>query len=140
MRIDSIKALEQWRQECRKTFETPKRKVLVCLGEGCLANGSEAVFDEFKTQVADKKIKNLSVEAVSKTGCHGFCSLGPLVIIEPEGTFYTKVNKNSVAKIVDETLAKQEVIERLLYKDAKSGKRVADYHEIPFYARQQRSS
>jgi NADH:ubiquinone oxidoreductase subunit F (NADH-binding)/(2Fe-2S) ferredoxin/NAD-dependent dihydropyrimidine dehydrogenase PreA subunit len=140
MRIDSIKALEQWRQECRKTFETPKRKVLVCLGEGCLANGSEAVFDEFKAQVAEKKIKNLSVEAVSKTGCHGFCSLGPLVIIEPEGTFYTKVNKNSVAKIVDETLARQEVIERLLYKDAQTGERVADYHKIPFYARQQRIS
>ncbi len=140
MRIDSIKALEQWRQECRKTFETPKRKVLVCLGEGCLANGSEAVFDEFKAQVAEKKIKNLSVEAVSKTGCHGFCSLGPLVIIEPEGTFYTKVNENSVAKIVDETLARQEVIERLLYKDAQTGERVADYHKIPFYARQQRIS
>jgi NADH-quinone oxidoreductase subunit F len=140
MRIDSIKALDQWRKECRRTFEAPQRKVLVCLGEGCLANGSEEVYDEFKKQVAERKLSDISVEAVSKTGCHGFCSLGPLVIIEPEGTFYTKVRKNTVTQIVEDTLAAKEVIERLLYKDAKTGKRIGDYNQIPFYARQHRIS
>lgn len=140
MRIDSIKALDKWRKECRRKFEAPKRKVLVCLGEGCLANGSEEVYEEFKRQVAEKNITDISVEAVSKTGCHGFCSLGPLVIIEPEGTFYTKVRKNTVTQIVEETLAAKEVIERLLYKDTESGDRIVDYNKIPFYARQQRIS
>jgi NADH-quinone oxidoreductase subunit F len=140
MQIDSIKALDKWRDKCRKTFEKPKRKVLVCLGEGCLANGSEEVYNEFKKQVSEKGLNDVTVEAVTKTGCHGFCSLGPLVIIEPEGTFYTKVRKNTVTQIVDDTLAANKVIERLLYKDAKTGDRLVDYHKIPFYARQQRIS
>ncbi|NMC43596.1 MAG: NADH-quinone oxidoreductase subunit NuoF [candidate division Zixibacteria bacterium] len=140
MRIDSIEKLEKWRKECRRTFEARKRKVIVCLGEGCLANGSEEVFNEFKKQVAEKKIADVTVESVAKTGCHGFCALGPLVIIEPDGTFYTKVGKSDVAKIVDKTLVGHELIDKLLYTDAKTGEKVADYAKIPFYARQQRIS
>jgi len=140
MRIDSIDKLSRWREECRRTFTAPQRKVFVCLGEACLANGAEEVFHEFQKLVAERKLSDVTVESVTKTGCHGFCSLGPLVIIEPDGTFYTKVGKADVAKIVDKTLAAREVIDRLVYVDAGTKEKKVDYHTIPFYARQQRIS
>lgn len=140
MRIDSIEALEKWRKECRRTFEKPKRKVVVCLGEGCLANGSADVFNEFKSQVADKKLPGITVESIAKTGCHGFCSLGPLVMIEPDGLFYTKVKKSHVPQIIEKTLTENETIDKFLYSDPKTGGKIADYHDIAFYSRQQRIS
>jgi len=140
MRIDSIEKLNRWRAECRRAFEAPKRKVTICRGESCLANGSEEVFDEFKRLVAEKSPSGLAVESVCKTGCHGFCSQGPLVIIEPDGTLYTKVKKSHVAQIIDDTLIGGKVLDRLLYVNPQPEEKIADYHKIPFLARQQRIS
>ncbi len=138
MRIDSIPKLEKWRKTCQKDFSGQKQKIFVCLGEGCLANGSADVFDEFKKVLKKKKLTNIPVEAAIKTGCHGFCALGPLVIIEPSDTFYTKVKVRDVAEIIEKTIQSDEVIERLLYKDKESKERIQAYKKIPFYARQER--
>ena len=138
MIIGSIDQLDQWRTECRVKFEAQKRRVLICLGTACRANGAVEVYEEFKKVLAEKNIKDVQVEAVTKTGCHGYCALGPLVILDPEGTFYTKVRTSHVTEIVEKTIEKNEVIERLLYKDANTNKRIANYKQIPFYARQQR--
>ncbi len=138
MRIESIDQLNQWREKCRTEFEAQKRRILICLGTACRANGAIEVYEEFKKVLAEKNINDVSVEAVTKTGCHGYCALGPLVILEPEGTFYTKVKKINIPEIVEKTIENGEIIQRLLYKDANTKKRVADYNEIPFYARQQR--
>ncbi|MEZ5358813.1 MAG: NADH-ubiquinone oxidoreductase-F iron-sulfur binding region domain-containing protein [Candidatus Zixiibacteriota bacterium] len=138
MRIDSFPKLVKWRKECGKEYTGRKRKVFVCLGEACLANGSQAVFDEFKKVLKKKKLADVPVEAAYKTGCHGFCSLGPLVILEPEGTFYTKVKPRDVEEIVEKTIVNGEHIDRLLYKDKETKERVPDHNHIPFYARQHR--
>ena len=140
MRIDSIEKLKRWRAECRRAFEAPKRKVIICQGESCLANGSEEIFDEFKRLVAEKSPGGLTVESVCKTGCHGFCSQGPLVVIEPDGTLYTKVKKNHVAQIIDDTLIAGKLFDKLLYVNPQTEGKIADYNKIPFLAGQQRIS
>ena len=85
MRIDSIDKLARWQKECKKNLDALKKKVFVCLGPGCLASGSDRILDEFKKVLTDKKIADVTVESVKKTGCHGYCARGPLVIIEPGG-------------------------------------------------------
>jgi len=140
MRIDSIDKLSQWQKECQKKLEAQKKRVLVCLGPGCLANGSDQILDEFRKILSKKKIKGIKLEAVKKTGCHGFCARGPLVIIEPEGIFYSKVKKANVAEIVEKTLQKGELVERLLYTDPESKEKIAEYKKIPFYAKQMKIS
>lgn len=140
MYINSIKKLNQWQKECRAAAEEHKKKVLVCLGPGCLASGSDQILAEFNKVLKDKKLKGITLESVKKTGCHGFCARGPLVVIEPEGIFYSKVKKSDVAKIVEQTLQKGELINRLLYTDDKHKEPIVEYKEIPFYKRQQKIS
>ncbi|MCX6827198.1 MAG: 4Fe-4S binding protein [candidate division Zixibacteria bacterium] len=140
MLIDDIKKLGKWRTECREALDAHKRKILVCLGEACRANGSIEILGEFKRILSENEIKNISVEAVIETGCHGYCALGALVIIEPEGTFYTKVKKSDVSRIVEETLKKNKIIDRLIYTDPNTGEKIPEFKKIPFYARQRRIS
>ncbi|SYZ73937.1 putative (Fe) hydrogenase, HymB subunit [Candidatus Zixiibacteriota bacterium] len=138
MRVENIDKLSQWREECRRDFVAQERKVLICFGTACEANGAPEVYDEFKKIVAQKKIPQVSIETFRQTGCHGYCAIGPLVIIEPQDIFYTKVKVKDVAEIVEKTLEKNEVIDRLLYSDIKTHEHIARYREIPFYAHQQR--
>ncbi|UCD18579.1 MAG: 4Fe-4S binding protein [Candidatus Zixiibacteriota bacterium] len=140
MRIDSVDKLNHWREKCLKKRAAQKRKVLVCLGPGCLASGSDEILGELKKILSEKKIKGVSVESIKKTGCHGLCARGPLVVIEPEGIFYSRVKKSNVAEIVETTLEKGELVEKLLYKDPSDEQTIVDYKKIPFYARQQRIS
>ncbi|HOP08113.1 MAG TPA: NADH-ubiquinone oxidoreductase-F iron-sulfur binding region domain-containing protein [candidate division Zixibacteria bacterium] len=114
------------------------RTVLICCGPGCLANGAKKISDEFHKVIKDKKIKGFSVEALKETGCHGFCEQGPLVIIEPDGVFYTKVKVRDVEEIIETSIKKKEIVERLLYTNAADGKTYTDYKEIPFYKLQNR--
>jgi NADH-quinone oxidoreductase subunit F len=138
MKIDSPENLNKIRKEFIEESKKVSRRILVCLGPGCLANGAEKIFDEFKKAVAAKNVAGVTVEAVKKTGCHGFCAQGPLVVIEPEGLFYVKVQKKAVAEIVEKTIANNETIPRLLYVDPNNGRKIENYREIPFYARQLR--
>lgn len=140
MIIDSIEKLNQWQNDCRKALEAHKKKILVCLGPGCLASGSDQILDEFKKVLKGKKIKGITLESIRKTGCHGFCARGPLVVIEPEGIFYSKVKKKDVAEIVEKTIKNGELVERLLYTDDKHKEPIAYYKEIPFYKNQKKIS
>jgi len=108
------------------------QRVSVCCGTGCLASGSREVFDEFKKH-------NVAAEmGLCATGCHGFCQRGPLVILKPSGVFYTGVKPADVAEITDKTLKNGETIERLLYTDPTTKKRVVKYNDVKFYAGQNR--
>jgi NADH-quinone oxidoreductase subunit F len=138
MHIESPKQLAEYRKKCVAEESKYTRKVLVCCGPGCLANGSQKISDEFKRILSSKKIKGFSIEALRDTGCHGYCEQGPLVIIEPDGTFYTHVKVKDVAEIIDETIAGKKVIERLLYCDPDTAKKIEKYSDIPFYSHQTR--
>ncbi len=90
--------------------------VLICGGTGCTSSGSKVLISTFEKEIE----KNGLAEEVKvvQTGCFGLCALGPVVIIYPEGTFYSRVEEKDVAEIVSEHLLKGRLVDRLVYKDA----------------------
>ncbi len=93
--------------------------VLICGGTGCTSSGSAKIQDEFAAQLEAKGIAE-EVKIV-QTGCFGLCALGPVVIIYPEGTFYSRVEVADVAEIVEEHLLKGRLVDRLVYNDTGDG-------------------
>jgi NADH-quinone oxidoreductase subunit F len=138
MRIDSRAAFESFRAEAERKQSRHRREVLVCCGTGCLANGSAAVAEAFAAELAGRRLDAKVGTFTKRTGCHGFCERGPLVVVNPEGVLYTQVKPKDVAEICDKTLAGGEVVTRLLYKDPAAKKRVERYADVPFYANQTR--
>lgn len=140
VRLKTANDLVKLRKKLLGDQEKQSKQAMVCCGPGCLANGSQKIIDKFKSELRGRKIKNFSVDALKETGCHGFCDQGPLVVIEPEGIFYTKVKPKDVGRILDETIAKNIVVEELLYTDPNSGSKIERYHDIDFYKHQKRIS
>lgn len=115
---------------------TFRSHVLVCGGTGCTSGGSDKVLETLREGI---KANGLDKEiTVVQTGCHGMCEAGPIVIVYPEGTFYTHVNPQDAKEIVAEHLLKGRVVERLLYKEAMHSEAVPHYNELPFYSKQVR--
>jgi NADH-quinone oxidoreductase subunit F len=117
-----------------------QRRVIVCAGTGCAAGGALKVLEAFRALDADASLSHDACphRDVTKSGCQGFCQMGPLVTILPEGIFYTKVTTADVAEIARRTLAKGETVDRLLYRDPTTRKTCRGTAEIPFYKRQSR--
>ena len=89
--------------------------VLICGGTGCTSSGSNKIIDAFNANI---KANGLEEEIkVVQTGCFGLCALGPVVIVHPDGTFYSRVEESDVAEIVSEHLLKGRIVDRLVYKD-----------------------
>ena len=89
--------------------------VLVCGGTGCTSSNSQQIIDALETEIA---AAGLSEEVkVVKTGCFGLCALGPIMIVYPEGSFYSEVKPSDVPEIVQEHLLKGRIVKRLLYKE-----------------------
>ena len=110
--------------------------ILICTGTGCTASGAKDVLAKFEVELKAKKLRD-EVSLV-ETGCHGFCEGGPLVIIYPEGTFYTRVKPEDVAEIVEEHILKGRIVSRLLFKEPLTAEKVPSYDEIAFYKKQHR--
>jgi len=112
--------------------------VLVCGGTGCTSSGSPAIREhlekELQKQGLDEEIK------VVQTGCFGLCALGPIMIVYPEGTFYSRVTEDDVTEIVSEHLLKGRPVERLVYnpKTEEMPHGVTSLNETPFYKSQER--
>ncbi|HBR01064.1 MAG TPA: NADH-quinone oxidoreductase subunit F, partial [Ruminiclostridium sp.] len=95
MRADSPKTLEQLRESYKNALSLQKKKILICAGTGCVAGGSLKIYEQFK-KLAEKHshLVEVNLEAekegigVKKSGCHGYCEMGPLVRIEPSGYLY----------------------------------------------------
>lgn len=115
---------------------TFRSHVLVCGGTGCASGGSDKVLETLREGI---KANGLDKEiTVVQTGCHGMCEAGPIVIVYPEGTFYTHVKPQDAKEIVAEHLLKGRVVERLLYKEAMHSEAVPHYNDLPFYSKQVR--
>ena len=110
--------------------------VLVCGGTGCTSSGSQAIIDKFEAEIEKNGLKD--EVAVVRTGCHGLCALGPIVLIYPEGTFYSMVKKEDVPEIVAEHLLKGRVVTRLLYEETVKEEEVIPLVETGFYKKQKR--
>ena len=89
--------------------------VLICGGTGCTSSGSKSIQEAFEKNIADAGL-NEEVKLV-QTGCFGLCALGPVVIVYPDGTFYSRVTTDDVKEIVEEHLLKGRPVERLIYSD-----------------------
>ena len=124
---------------------TDSVNVMVCAGTGCIAGGAMKVYEYLKSACERRGIPvavSLRQEAgakgihLKKSGCHGFCEIGPLVNIEPLGVLYAHVHTEDCDEIIDKTILGGEVIERLLYEQ--NGVRYQHRDDIPFYKNQQR--
>ena len=109
-----------------------QRTVLICRGTGCESSKSPAIQAALDAELGDSDVD------VKFTGCHGMCQQGPIVIVEPEGTFYANVKTKDAPKIVDSLVNTGEPVERLYYKDPATKEQLPTYHDIPFYAKQKR--
>ncbi|MDP4153938.1 MAG: NAD(P)H-dependent oxidoreductase subunit E, partial [Bacillota bacterium] len=108
--------------------------VLVCGGTGCTSSGSRDIIAAF-----EKEIKAVGLDQEVKvvmTGCFGLCSLGPVVIVYPEGSFYSRVKADDVKEIVDEHLLKGRIVSRLLYKETVKEDSILSLEKTNFYAKQ----
>lgn len=124
---------------------TEKQRIIICAGTGCVSNGALKVHAAFLEKLATEEIEVdviLKPESenlhLSKSGCQGFCQMGPLVTILPDNILYTKVTVDDVPEIVDLTINSNVVIDRLIYHDPVSKEHCKGYAEIPFYKRQMR--
>ena len=110
--------------------------VLVCGGTGCTSSGSKAIIEKLEQEL---KVQGLEKEVqVVRTGCFGLCALGPVMIIYPEGTFYSMVKEEDVAEIVSEHLLKGRIVTRLVYDKTVSDAGIKSLNETDFYKKQHR--
>ena len=137
------KEIEQIAKEYNDAYKNITKRVVICGGTGCIAGGSLKVYDAFQAEMKKHNIefcveitKGCRENYLSLSGCRGFCAQGPLVSVGD--VFYTKVKPEDVAEIVEKTMLKGEVIDRLLYHNPATGKKAKTVNEIPFYAKQER--
>ena len=141
MKIENRTELKEYRIECQKK-QSADCRVLVCGGTGCLASGSGKIYEKLKeltkdhTGVEVKIGEEIAHTKVMKSGCHGFCEMGPLVRIEPYNYLYIKVKLEDCEEIYNETILGGRPVERLLYK--MDGVTYPSQEEIPLYAKQTR--
>lgn len=137
--------LQNTRAIYEKSLQAQKKKILVCAGTGCVAGGALKIYANLINFIEEKGIRcevKLEKEphddsvGVKKSGCHGFCEMGPLVRIEPQGWLYIKVKPEDCQQIVEESILNEQFIDRLAYQ--KDGKTYPMQEEIPFYKKQTR--
>lgn len=119
-------------------MDIARAHVLICAGTGCTSSKSEQIAEEMENQLKAKGLEN-EVKIV-RTGCFGLCALGPIMIVYPEGAFYSKVKVEDVAEIVDEHLLKGRIVKRLLYDETvqEGSDEIKSLNEVEFYKKQQR--
>jgi NADH:ubiquinone oxidoreductase subunit F (NADH-binding)/(2Fe-2S) ferredoxin/NAD-dependent dihydropyrimidine dehydrogenase PreA subunit len=115
----------------------PDRKwIAVCMGTGCMSSAS-AELREALSKELDSHDLNGRVE-VRRTGCFGFCEQGPIVVVHPGETFYTRVKLQDIKAIVEEQILGGRPVERLLYREPSTNAIAESWHKISFYGKQQR--
>jgi len=135
-RLDSVEAFRRKQHDLASALDPDNRMVTICGGTGCTAFGSPLVRDAFEAEL--RKRGEAGRIPVKVTGCHGFCDKGPVVVILPSRVFYPSVQADDVPEIVEKTVLGDEVIDRLLYVDPATQKKIVHDHKVPFYAKQQR--
>ncbi len=137
--------LEMRKEEYQKYASDHKNRITICAGTGCMANGSMKIYERFREIIEERGLsvtvaleKERADYSLVKSGCQGFCQMGPLITLHTQGMMYTKVQLTDVEEIVDKTLINGECIERLLYRSPSDGVHIKDKNRIPFYSKQKR--
>ncbi|MPW24404.1 NADH-quinone oxidoreductase subunit F [Alkalibaculum sp. M08DMB] len=138
MKVDSLQKLNQIREEQRQENANNSivKKILICAGTGCLASESEKLLEILNHVIKARKCGD-KVKVV-KTGCFGFCEQGPILKIEPDDVFYVRVVPKDARTIIDDHIIQGKIVERLLYEEPTSNKRIEKQEDMPFYKKQMR--
>ena len=144
--------LEQCKERFIQSAANKSPRIIICAGTGCMAGGSMKIYARFREVLAARGLNvDVALEteengcscdsadyALVESGCQGFCQMGPLVTLQPQGVLYVKVAVDDVEEIIEKTLIGGEHVDRLLYTMPDDGTAVHEMKKIPFYARQQR--
>ena len=142
MFLHNREELQALRKETAEKLHAQKLRILICAGTGCIAGGSKKIYDRMKELAATNDKVSVVFDGevphpeIKKSGCHGFCEMGPLMRIEPLGILYIKVKPEDCEEIYEKTVCQGEAIERLLYH--RDGQVYQSQESIPFYAGQTR--
>ncbi len=143
--LKSRKELKALREKCVKRMTAEQKRVIVCAGAGCVSKGALKIYEKFSEIMKEKGVKfslelqkepHSDVVRLKQSGCHGFCEIGPLVRIEPQGWLYVKVKVEDCLDIVEKTIMNGECVDRLAY--TQDGVVYKEQKEIPFYKKQTR--
>jgi NADH:ubiquinone oxidoreductase subunit F (NADH-binding)/(2Fe-2S) ferredoxin/ferredoxin len=135
-RINSPAELEELRQDVLSKRDPNKPCITVCSGTACHASGSEKVATAIVQELEKQGLKD-EVD-FRRTGCHGFCEKGPIVVIYPDEICYLQVTPEDIPEIASQTLKEKKLVDRLLYVDPNTGEKVIHESDIPFYKNQER--
>ncbi len=127
--LDSINA------QTSEQFKKYKNMLMVCTGTGCVSANGFDIKNKFDSEIKARGLENDFL--VVPTGCNGFCAVGPIVVVQPEGIFYQKLTEIDVAEIIDTHLLGGKIVERLLHKDPVSGAVNEKMEDIKFFNKQQ---
>jgi len=136
-RISTIAELENLRDSIIQSRDPAKTIIRSCLSTGCRAQKSMKVLEALRTEIEKQQLQDKV--AIRKTGCHGFCEMGPIIVIEPANIFYCRVKPKDITEIVSETIVSGNIVERLLWKDPETKKRTETERELPIYKKQQKT-
>ncbi|HNU54163.1 MAG TPA: NADH-ubiquinone oxidoreductase-F iron-sulfur binding region domain-containing protein [Candidatus Syntrophosphaera sp.] len=142
--------LDQIKKDYQEALAHYKKRIVVCAGTGCIANGSLQIYSALKDSLAMQSL-DVSIELkahddhdhdvlISGSGCQGFCQVGPLVTVEPDGILYAHVKPEDADEIVGQTIVQGKLIDRLLYVNPADGRHCKGAGDIPFYTRQKRTA
>lgn len=132
--INKVTNVKELRDEILSKHSPNQKEIVVAGGTCGFVSGAEDVIDalnsELKSRGLDKEVK------VKVTGCHGFCAIEPVIIINPEDVLYKEVSEKDIPEIISETILNGKIIDRLLYIDESTGEKILHEEDIPFYKRQ----
>lgn len=118
------------------TGDGAEKHVLICAGTGCTSSKAPQIQKKFEEEIEKHNLMN-RVKIV-KTGCFGFCEAGPIVVVYPEGTFYSHIKVEDVETITQEHLLNGNIVRDLLFKDSIKGEEILAINEVEFYKKQKR--
>ncbi|WP_334303775.1 NADH-quinone oxidoreductase subunit NuoF [Vallitalea sp.] len=113
-----------------------KHHILVCSGTGCTSSDSQVILKKMEREIKKRHLGDKV--KVFKTGCFGFCKLGPIIVVHPDRTFYCRVKPEDVDNILEEHIENNEVVEKLLYKSPSTDKIQERIDDLDFFNHQQR--
>ncbi len=136
-KILSSLELDNRRSALAQEYRPDRHWITVCGDTCCRVYGSEAVWKALKEELDRRQALATLDFDVKVTGCHGFCQIGPLVVIRPEGILYAHVQVKDVPEIVNETILNGRIVERLLYENPQDEQHILHEEDVPFYKHQQ---
>ena len=134
--INSPAELETFRQGILSRRDPKKPCITLCSGSACHATGSHGVAESLAAELAKQGLTD-AVD-IRRTGCHGFCERGPIIVIHPDEICYFQIKPEDVPEIITETIQNKKVIERLLFNDPVTNEKIIHESKIPFYEHQKR--